>query len=156
MHSRNRTKRGSVASVLSHEHDFTDCFEDSLLLEVLEMWNKGARPRVWFLNTATASFTFMLRNWSIIKNVTCFILFGMYFYWTRWGPHLGKACIIVIVCSVLCLLSCFTDLFGQLFLFSSLNELLPFLSINMFTHLNLRKIRLPIENIEMYIVNKNV
>ena len=73
-----------------------------------------------------------------------------------WGPHLGKVRIIVIVCSVLCLLSCLTDLFGQLFLFSSLNELLPFLSINMFTHLNLRKIRLPIENIEMYIVNKNV
>jgi hypothetical protein len=30
-------------------------------------------------------------------------------------------------------LSCFADFFGQLFLFSSLNELLPFLSI-MFTH----------------------
>lgn len=38
MHSRHRTKRGSVASALSHEHDFTDCFEDSLLLEVLDMW----------------------------------------------------------------------------------------------------------------------
>ena len=66
-----------------------------------------AIPSVWFLNTATASFTFMLRNWSIIRNVTCFILFGMYFDWTRWGPHLGKACIIVIVCRTInCVLCC--------------------------------------------------
>jgi hypothetical protein len=46
LHSRHRTKRGSVASALSHENDFTDCFEDSLLLEVLDMWN-GERDLVF-------------------------------------------------------------------------------------------------------------
>jgi hypothetical protein len=46
LHSHHRTKRGFVASALSHEHDFTDCFEDSLLLEVLDMWN-GERDLVF-------------------------------------------------------------------------------------------------------------
>ena len=115
-------------------------FTTARAVEVLDMWN-GERDLVFDFWTLPLQLHFHAEKLKYYQKCHMLYLVRHVLWLNKVGsqplPHLGNACIIVIVCRtidcVLCLLSCFADFFGQLFLFSSLNELLPFLSI-MFTH----------------------